>query len=55
MRGSEGGAPALGGGRSVEALFAAYGPAYRWLVTATALMGTLATVLSSTIANVALP
>ncbi|MBW8269175.1 DHA2 family efflux MFS transporter permease subunit [Caldovatus aquaticus] len=53
MRGSE--APEAGGGRSVEALFARYGPAYRWLVAGTALMGTLATVLSSTIANVALP
>ncbi len=57
MRGSEGAAAPRGGGggRSVEALFARYGPTYRWFVTGTALMGTLATVLSSTIANVALP
>lgn len=40
---------------SVEALFERFGPGYRWLVTTTALMGTIATVLSATIVNVALP
>lgn len=47
--------PVLAGGRSVEALFARYGPAYRWLVTFTAMIGTVSTILSSTIVNVALP
>lgn len=41
--------------QSVEALFLRYGPAYRWLVTITAMIGTIATILSSTITNVALP
>ncbi len=38
-----------------EALFERYGPSYRWMVTVTALIGTVATILSSTIVNVALP
>ena len=41
--------------RSVEALFARYGPNYRWLVTFTAMIGTVSTILSSTIVNVAVP
>ncbi|MHB0775094.1 DHA2 family efflux MFS transporter permease subunit [Halomonas sp. WWR20] len=40
---------------SLEALFARYGPTYRYLVTATVMMGTIATVLTATIINVALP
>ena len=40
---------------SIEALFARFGPAYRWLVTATVMMGTIATILTATIVNVALP
>ncbi len=40
---------------SIEGLFARFGPAYRWLVTATVMMGTIATILTSTIINVALP
>ena len=32
-----------------EALFERYGPSYRWMVTVTALIGTVATILSSTI------
>ncbi len=40
---------------STEALFARYGPAYRWLVTATVMMGTISTILTATIVNVALP
>ena len=40
---------------SVEALFERYGPAFRWLVTLTALTGTISCILSSTIVNVALP
>ncbi|MBV1800050.1 DHA2 family efflux MFS transporter permease subunit [Siccirubricoccus sp. G192] len=47
-------APA-GGERSVEALGRRFGPAYRYLVTFTAMIGTIATILSSTITNVALP
>ena len=40
---------------SVEGLFARFGPSYRWLVTATVMMGTIATILTATIVNVALP
>ncbi len=43
------------GPRSIEALFARHGPNYRWLVTFTAMIGTVATILSSTIVNVAVP
>jgi DHA2 family multidrug resistance protein len=42
-------------GPSIEALFARYGGAFRWLVTLTALTGTVSCILSSTIVNVALP
>ncbi len=38
-----------------EAMFERYGPRYRLYVTVTALIGTVATILSSTIVNVALP
>ncbi|WP_240048371.1 DHA2 family efflux MFS transporter permease subunit [Crenalkalicoccus roseus] len=41
--------------RSVEALFARYGPSYRLLVAFTAMIGTVSTILSSTIVNVAIP
>ncbi len=47
--------PSRSGGPSVEALFERYGPAFRWLVTLTALTGTISCILSSTIVNVALP
>ncbi len=47
--------PPPAGGPSVEALFERYGPAFRWLVTLTALTGTISCILSSTIVNVALP
>ena len=40
---------------SIEGLFARFGPSYRWLVTATVMMGTIATILTATIVNVALP
>lgn len=40
---------------SVEAMFARFGPAYRWLATASVMLGTVATVLTATIVNVALP
>jgi MFS transporter, DHA2 family, multidrug resistance protein len=43
------------GPRSIEALFVQYGPNYRWLVTFTAMIGTVATILSATIVNVAVP
>ncbi len=40
---------------SIEGLFARFGPSYRWLVTVTVMMGTIATILAATIVNVALP
>lgn len=40
---------------TIDDLFARYGPAYRWFAVVTALMGTISTILSSTIINVALP
>lgn len=40
---------------SIEALFARFGPGYRWLVTATVMMGMISTILSATTINVALP
>ena len=40
---------------SIEGLFVRFGPSYRWLVTATVMMGTIATILTATIVNVALP
>lgn len=46
-------APALPG--PLQEMFARWGPKYRWYVTVTAMMGTISTVLSSTIVNVALP
>ena len=41
--------------RSIEALTARWGPRWRLLVTFTAMLGTVSTILSSTIVNVALP
>lgn len=46
---------AVGGGPTVEAMFARHGPAYRWWVTLAALTGTISTILSSTIVVVAQP
>lgn len=40
---------------STEALFARWGPAYRWLATVTALIAAIAVILSATIVNVAIP
>lgn len=40
---------------SVDMLFERYGPGYRWLVTATAMVAMFAMVLSSTSVNVAVP
>jgi MFS transporter, DHA2 family, multidrug resistance protein len=40
---------------STEALFARYGPAYRWIATVTALVAAIAVILSATIVNVAIP
>jgi EmrB/QacA subfamily drug resistance transporter len=48
-------APAPPRPQSVEGLFLRFGPAYRYLVTFAAMIGTVATILSSTIVNVALP
>ena len=40
---------------SVDTLYARYGPAYRWLVTTTGMMGAMVMILASTMANVAVP
>ena len=40
---------------SIDTLFSRYGPAYRWLATATVMISTIAVVLSTTIVNVAIP
>lgn len=40
---------------SFDSLFERYGYQYRWLVTLTVMLGTIATVLTSTIVNVAIP
>ncbi len=40
---------------SVDTLFKRYGPAYRWLVTMTGMMGAMVMILASTMANVAVP
>ncbi|MEO8081717.1 MAG: DHA2 family efflux MFS transporter permease subunit [Caldimonas sp.] len=41
--------------RSREALVARYGPSYRWRVLATVMIGTVASIMASTIVNVAVP
>ena len=40
---------------SVEALRAHYGPRYRWLVLVAVMVGTMASIMSSTVVNVAIP
>jgi EmrB/QacA subfamily drug resistance transporter len=40
---------------TTERLFERYGPAYRWLATATVMLGTVAAVLTTTSVNVAIP
>ena len=40
---------------SIDELFARHGPAYRWLATATGMLGFFSVVFSSTIVNVAVP
>jgi len=40
---------------TTEELFARYGPAYRWLATATVMLGTISAVLTTTSVNVAIP
>ncbi|MBA4721628.1 MAG: multidrug efflux MFS transporter [Alcanivorax sp.] len=40
---------------TIEQLFERHGPRYRWLATATVMLGTLSMVLTSTIINVAVP
>ncbi|MGA0395301.1 MAG: DHA2 family efflux MFS transporter permease subunit, partial [Rhodospirillales bacterium] len=42
-------------GVSIEQLFERFGPAYRWLVMFTGLIGAISVVLSATIVNVAVP
>jgi DHA2 family multidrug resistance protein len=49
------GLPAAWAGPGIAVLQARYGPSYRWLVTLAAMIGTVATILSATIVNVALP
>jgi EmrB/QacA subfamily drug resistance transporter len=40
---------------TTETLFARYGPAYRWLATATVMLGAIAAMLTTTSVNVAIP
>ena len=40
---------------SVQALRARYGERYRWLVLLAVMVGTMASIMSSTIVNVAIP
>ncbi|MCW5576318.1 MAG: DHA2 family efflux MFS transporter permease subunit [Burkholderiales bacterium] len=40
---------------TTEELFARYGPGYRWLATATVMLGTISAVLTTTSVNVAIP
>jgi EmrB/QacA subfamily drug resistance transporter len=40
---------------SIAALSARYGPRYRWLLMASVMVGTMASIMSSTIVNVAIP
>ena len=40
---------------TTEALFARYGPAYRWLATVTVMLGAIAAMLTTTSVNVAIP
>ena len=41
--------------RTTESLFVRYGPAYKWYATASVMIGCIATILSSTMFNVAMP
>jgi EmrB/QacA subfamily drug resistance transporter len=47
--------PAADASLAIEAQFLRYGPAYRWLVTAGGLLGSISMVLSATMVNVAVP
>ena len=47
--------PAADASLALEAQFRRYGPAYRWLVTAAGLLGSVSMVLSATMVNVAVP
>jgi EmrB/QacA subfamily drug resistance transporter len=49
------GGAAPGGERTIPAMFARWGPRYRLYVAFAAMLGTVSTILSSTIVNVALP
>ncbi len=40
---------------TTEALFGRYGPGYRWIATATVMLGTISAVLTTTSVNVAIP
>jgi len=41
--------------RTIESLFERYGPAYKWYATVSVMLGCIATILSSTMFNVAMP
>jgi len=47
--------PATAAAASIEALRARFGPRYRWLLLAAVMVGTMASIMSSTIINVAIP
>ncbi len=47
--------PGIQAAPPVLAMFARYGPAYRWWATITVMLGSFATLLSATIINVAVP
>ncbi|MBT3660634.1 MAG: DHA2 family efflux MFS transporter permease subunit [Rhodospirillaceae bacterium] len=47
--------PAPSANPAIDGMFEKYGPAYRWLVVASGLMGSLSMVLSATMVNVAVP
>ena len=40
---------------TTETLFGRYGPAYRWLATATVMLGSVSAMLTTTSVNVAIP
>ena len=40
---------------TISEMQARYGPRYRWLLLASVMIGTMATIMSSTIVNVAIP
>jgi hypothetical protein len=45
----------VSGATSVTALRERYGPRYRWLLLVSLMVGTMASIMSSTVVNVAIP